>query len=366
MVATLKSGWLTSGPRVKAFEEEFSKLKGNVPTVAVNSCTAGIFLALKSLGFEPGDEVITTPMSFVATANCVVHAGARVVFADIDPVTMNISPEEIERKFTKRTKAILPVHIGGNPCEMDRIMALANEHGLEVVEDCAHAIEGEFEGKPLGTFGYAGSFSFYPTKNITSAEGGMITCRDEKVRHMLSVLSRHGLDKGTYQRMEVEGRPLYDVMMPGFKANMTDLQAGIGLQQMKKLHQMYDRRVEIHGKYLEAFSQLDTVRVIRQNPKGKPSLHLFLIILQPDLLTISRDEFLQTARKRGVELSVNYVPIHLFSWYRSQFCTVPGAYPEAEFAGANVVSLPFYPAMKDKDVDYVIETLTDILKQNRL
>lgn len=304
-------------------------------------------------------------MTFVATANCVVHAGGRVVFADIDPVTMNISPDEIERKIGPKTKAILPVHIGGNPCEMDRIMDLANAHNLEVVEDCAHAIEGEFMGQPLGTFGYAGSYSFYPTKNITSAEGGMITVRDEETRHLLSVLSRHGLDKGTFQRMEVEGMPLYDVMFPGFKANMTDLQAGIGLQQLKKLDGMYERRVEIHQRYLEAFGSLSEVNVIRQNPKGKPSLHLFLIVLQPEQLSISREQFLASARERGVELSVNYVPIHLFSWYRSQFCSVPGAYPEAEFIGANVLSLPFYPAMSDKDVDYVIFTLTDMLRQNR-
>ena len=350
---------------MNAFESAFSELKGGVPTLAVSSCTDGIFLALKSLGLQPGDEVITTPMSFVATSNCIVHAGGRVVFADIDPVTMNIDPEQIERKIGPRTKAILPVHIGGNPCEMDKIMELANAHNLQVVEDCAHAIEGEFEGQALGTFAYAGSFSFYPTKNITSAEGGMITCRDEETRKVLSVMSRHGLDKGTFQRMEVEGMPLYDVMVPGFKANMTDLQAGIGLQQLKKLAGMYDRRVEIHRQYLNAFDQLEEVEVIKQNPRGKPSLHLFLLVLNPDQLKISRDAFLKKARERGVELSVNYVPIHLFSWYRNQFCSVPGALPHAEHIGANVISLPFYPAMKDQDVSYVIHTLTDLIRQNR-
>ncbi len=304
-------------------------------------------------------------MSFVATSNCIVHAGGKVVFADIDPVTMNIDPDQIERKIGPRTRAILPVHIGGNPCEMDRIMELATAHELEVVEDCAHAIEGEFMGKPLGTFGYAGRFSFYPTKNITAAEGGMVTCRDEELRHLLSVLSRHGLDKGTFQRMEVEGMPLYDVVMPGYKANMTDLQAGIGLQQFKKLGEMYRRRVEIHQHYLKAFLPLAEVEVIRQNPRGKPSLHLFQMVLNPDKLKISREAFLKAARERGVELSVNYVPIHLFSWYRNQFCTVPGAYPHAEFIGGNVISLPFYPAMTDRDVSYVIDTLANLLQQNR-
>ncbi|MCL4110629.1 UNVERIFIED_CONTAM: hypothetical protein GTU68_057250, partial [Idotea baltica] len=363
VVATLRSGWLTSGPRVTAFEAAFSELKGNVPAVALSSCTAGLFLALKSLNLQPGDEVITTPMTFVATANSIVHAGGEVVFADIVSDSMNISPAKIEAKIGPKTKAILPVHIGGNPCEMDQIMALAEAHDLKVIEDCAHSIEGEFEGKALGTFGYAGSYSFYPTKNITAAEGGMLTVQDEEIRHLISVMSRHGLDKGTFQRMEVEGKPFYDVLVPGFKANMTDLQAAIGLQQMKRLEPMYQRRVAIHEHYLKAFDTVDAVQIIRQNPKGKPSLHLFLLVLQPEVLACSRDEFLAAAREEGVELSVNYVPIHHFSWYRNRFCTVPGAYPVAEFIGANVISLPFYPAMKDEDVAYVVEILTQLCER---
>ncbi len=337
-----------------------------MPSLAVSNCTAGIFLSLKSLDLKPGDEVITTPISFVATSNCIVHAGGQVVFADIDPVTMNIDPKQIELKIGPRTKAILPVHIGGNPCEMDQIMELATTHRLKVIEDCAHAIEGEFMGKPLGTFGYASSFSFYPTKNLTAAEGGMVICRDEKVKSLLSILSRHGLDKGTFQRMEEKGVPLYDVVLPGFKANMTDLQAGIGLQQFKKLVLMYLRRKEIHQRYLNAFLLLQEVDIIRQNPRGKPSFHLFLIVLKPDQLKISRDAFLRTALERGVELSVNYTPIHLFTWYRNQFSTVPGDYPNAEYIGANVVSLPFYPAMSEEDVTYVIDTLSELIVENRL
>lgn len=333
--------------------------------MAISSCTAGIFLALKSLNLQPGDEVITTPMTFVATANSVVHAGGEVVFADILPESMNISPVEIEKKITSRTKAILPVHIGGNACEMDQIMDLADQHGLKVIEDCAHAIEGEFEGKPLGTFGYAGSYSFYPTKNITAAEGGMLTVQDEEARHLLSVMSRHGLDKGTFQRMEVEGKPLYDVLIPGFKANMTDLQAALGLQQLARLETMYQRRVAIHQQYLQGFESLGAVQIIRQNPRGKPSLHLFLLVLQPEVLSCSRDAFIAEARELGVELSVNYVPIHHFSWYKNRFCSVPGAYPVAEFTGANVVSLPFYPAMSDQDVAYVIQTLTLLCERHK-
>lgn len=365
MIATLKSGWLTAGPRVAAFEERFSRYKGGVPSIAVNSCTSGIFLALKCLNLQPGDEVITTPMTFVATSNSIVHAGGKVVFADIDPDTMNLDPAAVERAITPRTRAILPVHIGGTPCQMDSIMELAVRHQLKVVEDCAHAIEGEFGGKPLGTIGDFGAFSFYPTKNITAGEGGMVTCRSTEDARMVRLLGRHGLDKGTFQRMEQEGEPLYDVLLPGFKTNMTDLQAAIGIHQMDKLESMYQQRVTLRKQYDEVFAAQDTVQIIGQFPPGKSALHLYLLVLQPEKLTISRGRFIQLAREQGVELSVNYTPIHLFSWYRSTFCTVPGAFPKAEFAGANVISLPFYPALTALDTAHIFEVLTGLLTKYR-
>lgn len=365
VVAALRSGWLTTGPRTAAFEAEFSKLKQGAPSVALSSCTAGIFLGLRSLNLQPGDEVITTPMTFVSTANSIVHAGGRVVFADIERKTMNIDPAEIAKRITKRTKALLPVHIGGNPCEMDHIMDLAERHGLEVIEDCAHAIEADFGGRPLGTFGHSGSFSFYPTKNITTGEGGMVVCRDESVERTIRLLSRHGLDKGTFERMEVEGQPLYDVVLPGYKCNMHDIQAALGLAQLKRLDEMYARRVVLRKKYEEIFREMDAVEVVEQNPRGKSALHLFLILLNPEVLSCSRDQFIQAARELGVELSVNYTPIHLFSWYRNQFCSVPGAFKVAEYCGANVVSLPFYPLLQDEDVAHVAEVLRGLLKDFR-
>lgn len=365
MVATLRSGWLTTGPRVKRFEQQFSALKGGHHSIAVNSCTAGLFISLRSLDLQPGDEVITTPMTFVSTANSIVHAGGQVVFADILTESMNIDPAAIERKIGPNTKALLPVHVGGNPCEMDAIMALAEAHGLKVIEDCAHAIESEFGGQPLGTFGYSSAFSFYPTKNITTGEGGMMVCREEATARLLRLLSLHGLDKGTYERMEVEGTPLYDVVLPGFKYNMSDLQAALGIHQLDKLESMYARRETIAARYHATFSQTDAVQLIVQNPKGKSALHLYMLLLNPEVLSISRDSFVRAARAAGVELSVNYTPIHLFSWYRSQFCTVPGAYPHAEYCGANTISLPIYPLMSDGDVDYVCEVLMGILDGNR-
>lgn len=364
VVATLRSGWLTTGPRVRRFEERFSAIKGGAPAVAVHSCTAGLFLAVHALDLQPGDEVITTPMSFVATANVVLQHGAKVVFADIDPQTMNIDPERVAEKIGPRTRAILPVHVGGNPCDMDRIMELANAHGLAVIEDCAHSIEGEFMGKPLGTFGDMSSFSFYPTKNITTGEGGMVICRDAELAGRIRLLSNHGLTKSTWQRMEVEHTPLYDVVVPGFKYNMSDLQAALGLPQLDKLDAMYARRLEIRARYDAAFLGHPRLRVIVPNARGKSSHHLYMMLLDPEEQGIDRGRFMAAAREKGVELSVNYSPIHLFTYYREAFGYKVGDFPVAELCGARVVSLPFYPAMSDEDVEFVIEVVMELTINN--
>ncbi|HEX2899872.1 MAG TPA: DegT/DnrJ/EryC1/StrS family aminotransferase [Bacteroidia bacterium] len=360
VVATLRSGWLTTGPRTKLFEQKFSALKSDRPAVAVQSCTGGLFLAMHGLDLQPGDEVITTPMSFVATANVILQNGGKVVFADIDPLTMNIDPDRIAEKVTPRTRAILPVHVGGNPCEMDRIMAIANAHGLEVIEDCAHSIEADFQGQPLGTFGYASAFSFYPTKNITTGEGGMIVCRDEAVAQKMRLLSGHGIAKTTWQRMEVEHNPLYDVLLPGFKYNMSDLQAALGLPQLERLAGMYERRRVLRAAYDRALAGVEGLQVVQLNPRGKAALHLYLVLLDVQRPQLNRQALIAEARRQGVELSVNYSPIHLFSYYRQAFGYREGDFPVAEACGRSVISLPFYPAMSDEDVAYVVEVLTRI------
>jgi dTDP-4-amino-4,6-dideoxygalactose transaminase len=363
-VATLRSGWLTTGPRTREFEQGFSALKLGLPCVAVQSCTAGLFLAARSLALQPGDEVITTPMSFVATSNAILLNGGTVVFADIDPATMNIDPARIAEKVTPRTRAILPVHLGGNACEMDAIMDIARQKGLAVIEDCAHSIEGEFMGQPLGTFGHAAAFSFYPTKNITTGEGGMVVCKDESLARHIRLLSSHGLTESAWER-EAGQSPLYDILLPGFKHNMSDLQAALGLAQLARLQALHDRRLQIRRAYDAAFGSLEGVRVVQLNPRGKSALHLYLLLLDPARLTISRAGFIQAAREQGVGLSVNYSPIHLFTYYRQQFGYRPGDFPVAEHCGANVVSLPFYPAMEDADVEDVITILTGILTEHR-
>lgn len=361
VIATLRSGWLTAGPRVAELEQHLGELRGGLHAVAVNSCTAALFLSLKSLDLQPGDEVITTPMTFVATANSILHAGGTPVLADIGPRTMNLSPEAVASKIGPRTKAILPVHVGGNPCDMAALTALAESHGLRIIEDCAHALEGEFDGRPLGSFGHAGAFSFYPTKNMTTVEGGMVLTTDAAVARRIRILSRHGLDKSTYQRMEQEATPLYDVLEPGYKCNLTDLQAAIGLRQLDRLEEMYQRRVMIKAVFDQAFEGLAGAELIATHPKGKSALHLYQLILRPEALKVGRGEFLSAAREAGLELSVNYTPLHLFTWYRKNMGTKEGDFPEAEHCGAQNISLPFYPAMSEKDVSYVAETIRSLL-----
>ncbi len=364
VVATLRSGWLTTGPRTRLFEQRFSALKQGSPAVAVSSCTAGLFLAMRSLDLQPGDEVITTPMSFVATSNVILQNGGKVVFADIDPRTMNVDPAEVARKITPRTRAILPVHVGGNPCEMDALVDLAKAHRLPLVEDCAHAVESEFQGKALGTFGYAAAFSFYPTKNITTGEGGIVLCADDEIAQRIRLLSNHGIAKSTWQRMEVDHNPLYDVLLPGFKYNMSDLQAALGLPQLDRLDAMYVRRQALRAMYDLAFEGNEGIEVVQLNPRGKSALHLYLMILDPLRLKISRAAFIQEARKLGIELSVNYTPIHLFTWYQQNMGYRRGDFPHAEHCGDNVVSLPFYPGMSDEDAMWVCEAIVTLIRQN--
>jgi dTDP-4-amino-4,6-dideoxygalactose transaminase len=349
---------------VAELEQRLGQLRGGHHAVAVSSCTAALFLSLKTLDLQPGDEVITTPMTFVATANSILHAGGTPVLADLGHRTMNLAPEAVASKIGPRTKAILPVHVGGNPCDMAALVALADAHGLRIIEDCAHALEAEFDGQAVGTFGQAGAFSFYPTKNITTVEGGLVLTRDADVARRVRILSRHGLDKGTYQRMEQEATPLYDVLEPGFKCNLTDLQAAIGLRQLDRLETMYQRRAAIKDVYDQAFSDLAGIDRIATHPLGKPALHLYQLVFRPGALKVTRAEFLQAARTAGLELSVNYTPLHLFTWYRKNLGTKEGDFPEAEHCGANNISLPFYPAMADEDVSYVAETIRRLVLQS--
>lgn len=361
VIATLESGWLTSGPRVKAFEEKFSRLKAGTPCIGISSCTAGLFVALKTLDLKPGDEVITTPMTFVSSSNVIYHCGAKPVFADVLPGTLNLDPDQVAAKLSPQTKAILPVHVGGAPCDMTALGELASLHNLALIEDCAHAIEGTWEGKPLGTIGMAGAFSFYPTKNITTGEGGILSCQNEELENKCRLLVRHGLTSGTWERTGSLEYPRYDVVLPGYKYNLTDYQAALGLIQLLRLEEMYQKRAAIQQQYDEAFKNLETVQLIEQDPRGKSALHLYRLLLKPETLTCTRDTFIREAKTKGVQLSLNYLPVHLFTWYRNTYNYQSGDYPVAETAGNTVISLPFFPDLRQEEIDYVIEILTELL-----
>ena len=364
VIATLRSGWLTSGKRVEEFENLFAKYKEAESALAVNSCTSGLFLILKALGIKEGDEVITTPFTFVATANVILHVGAKPVFADIDPQTLNIDPFEIEQKITARTKAILPVHIGGNPCKMDAILDIADRYGLKVVEDCAHSIESKYDGIPIGKLGNAGAFSLYATKNITAAEGGMVLARDSEVFEFIRSARLHGLNKNAWERESPQEYIHYDVTYPGYKCNLTDLQAAIGMHQMARIDSFYKKRETIVKHYNAVFEHLDGVETLISYPKAFSALHLYILKLIPHRLKVSRDEIIHQIQLRGIQLSVNYTPLHLFTWFQKNLQTAAGQFPHAEQCGANVLSLPIYPKMTEEEMKYVVDQVTEVIQQN--
>ena len=361
---TLRSGWLTAGKRVIEFEEAFSKRKEDQTAIAVSSCTAALFLLLNSLDLEPGDQVITTPFTYVATANTILQNNGKVVFADINPETMNINPDAVLAAITARTRAVVCVHLGGNPCEMNKLVEICQSKGIVLIEDCAHAIEGTYGGKALGTFGYGSAFSFYPTKNITAAEGGMIVLpkSSNELFSRLSRLRRHGVDFNAWQRESEKEYHFYDVSEPGFKMNMTDVQASLGIQQLSHIEEWYKRRKQIADTYNLAFLQIPGVILQKHEPGGEHALHLYIIRLDKKVFGERRNQILQTIQESGVQISVNYPPIHLFSWFTEKLRYRKGDFPHAELCGETCFSLPFYPGLTESEVEKIIAVVSGILQ----
>ncbi|MEL6500677.1 MAG: DegT/DnrJ/EryC1/StrS family aminotransferase, partial [Cyanobacteria bacterium J06623_1] len=278
VVASLKSGWLGTGPKVMRFQADFAAYKNVEQAIAVNSCTAALHLSLVSANLQPGDEVITTPLTFCATVNSILHSGATPVLADINPLTMNIDPEQVRAKITPRTRAIIPVHFAGRPCDMDALEAIAQQHQLILIEDCAHAIETEYKGRKAGTFGNFGCFSFYVTKNITTGEGGMVIARRPEDAERLKVLALHGMSKDAWKRFSDDGYVHYQVVEPGFKYNMMDLQAAIGIHQLKRIKGYWQRRQEIWQQYNEAFADLPLTLPAPPEPDTVHGYHLYTVL----------------------------------------------------------------------------------------
>lgn len=363
VVDSLKSSWLGTGPKVKRFQENFATYKGVPYAVALNSCTAGLHLSCVALKLQPGDEVITTSMTFCATVNAIIHSGATPVVVDINPDTFNLDPEAIESKITPNTKAILPVHFAGRACNMDAIMDIAHRHNLAVIEDCAHAIETEYKGKKAGTFGDFGVFSFYVTKNVITGEGGMVISSDKDRIERIEVLGLHGMTRHAWQRFSDAGFKHYFVEECGFKYNMTDIQAAIGIHQLARVEESWLRRQEIWQKYNEAFANLPLQLPADIEPETRHAYHLYTILIDEEKTEIKRDKFLDAMTAEKIGVGVHYLSIAEHPYYQRTFGWKPEDYPNAMKVGRETVSLPISPKLTDQDVEDVIEAVYKIIKQ---
>ena len=354
VVAVMESGWLGTGPKVARFERDFAEYKGLEHAVAVNSCTAALHLSMLAAGIGAGDEVITTPLTFCATINAIIHAGATPVLADIDPVTMNIDPHEVEKKITSRTKAILPVHFAGRPCDMDASCRIANKHGIKIIEDCAHAIETEYRGRKAGTFGDFGCFSFYITKNVVTGEGGMVITNNEEDAARIKTLALHGMSRDAWKRFGKEGYKHYQVVECGYKYNMMDLQAAIGIHQLQRVDTYWRKRQEIWQHYNEAFADLPITLPAPVEPYTRHAYHLYPILVDEKSCNITRDEFVEAMTSKNIGVGVHYLSIPEHPYYQKAYGLRPEDYPHAMHVGRQTISLPLSAKLTDEDVMDVI------------
>jgi dTDP-4-amino-4,6-dideoxygalactose transaminase len=368
----LRNGWVTTGPKVKGFEEEFTTFIGSTAALALNSGTAAMHVALAALSIGPGDAVIITPMTFCSSVHVIEQVGAHPVLVDIESDTLNINPMRIAEALEKykvqssklKVRAVLPVHLYGHPCEMDAIMDLARKYHLHVVEDAAHALPAKYNGRPVGTIGDLTAFSFYATKNITTGEGGMLTGKPELIEEA-RLWSLHGMSRDAWNRYSNEGSWFYEVVRPGFKYNMTDIAAAIGIQQLKKLTMFQARRQEIVRCYNEVFSEYEELQIPTQRPGVEHAWHLYVIRLNLELLRISRNQFIEELKTRNIGTSVHFIPIHLHPYYRDKYGFKPDDFPVAYGEYQRIISLPIYPKMTDPDVQDVIEAVADVVHTYR-
>jgi dTDP-4-amino-4,6-dideoxygalactose transaminase len=362
VVATLESGWLSTGPRVKRFEHAFAEYAGARHAVAVNSCTAALHLSLIAAGVGQDHEVVTTPLTFCATANVVIHAGATPIFADIDPVSMNIDPHAVEAAITPRTRAIIPVHYAGLPADVHTLLELAAPRGLVLIEDAAHCVEGVADGRKVGSIGDFTCFSFYATKNLTTGEGGMVTTNDDRAAATMRVASLHGMSRDAWARYAPGGVSQYDVVMPGFKYNMMDIQAAIGLHQLARIGEMHRRRTAIWAEYDAAFAGLPLRLPPVPDAATVHARHLYTVLVDERDAGISRDMLQARLRDRSISTSVHFRALHLHPYYRDRYGLERGMFPAAEYVSDTTLSLPLSPAMSPATVARVIEGVHDALR----
>jgi dTDP-4-amino-4,6-dideoxygalactose transaminase len=361
IIDTLRSGWITTGPKTKKFEEEFRNYCGAKHCVALNSCTAALHLAYAALDIGAGDELITTPMTFAATANVAVHLGAKPVFADIMPETLNIHPAEIEKKITNKTKAVTVVHYIGQPCKMDEINEIAKSKNIAVVEDAAHATEAAYKGRKIGSISDMTAYSFYATKNITCGEGGALCVNRDDLIDKIRILSLHGMSKDAWKRYSNDGFKHYEILYPGYKYNMFDIQASLVMHQLKKIEQFWELRKRFVEKYNDAFSGVEQIKTLKIMPDVKHSYHLYSAILKTEMLKCTRDEFLSEMQKLNIGVSVHFTALHLHPFYRDTYGYRRGDLPNAEYASDRLISLPLFPKMNDMDVEYVVEAVKHLI-----
>ena len=361
VVACLESGWITTGPRVKKFEEALRHYINAPHALALSSATAGLHLALAALELKPGDEVITTPMTFAATLNTIVLAGGRPVLVDVEPDTYNMDVTRLAGAITKHTRAIVPVHFAGLPVDLDPLYALANEHGLRVIEDAAHAIGTEYKGKRVGSFGDTQVFSFHPNKNITTGEGGCVVTRDDALAEKIALLRFHGMDREAWNRFGKTGSPHYEIITPGYKYNMMDIQAALGLHQLPALDGFIQRRAELALRYQEQLADWPQwTRPGTPRYAHRHAWHLYAPLINPQAAGMDRDTFMQRMKERNIGTGLHYRAVHLYPYYRERFGFKPGDFPHAEAISGRIVSLPLFPGMRDSDQDRVIATMAGI------
>ena len=379
VLEVLKSGWLTTGPKTKQFEQEFSSFVGAKHAIAVNSCTAALHLALETIGIQEGDEILIPPMTFAATAEVVRYFNAKPVLVDILPDTLNIDPQKIESGNGKswtagKAKAIIPVHFSGLACDMDAIMEIADRYSMKVIEDAAHSFPTRYKGKLVGTIGDITCFSFYATKTITTGEGGMITTDNDEYAERMRIMSLHGISRDAWKRYTSEGNWYYEITAPGFKYNLTDLASAVGIAQLKKAESMYLRRRNIASIYNDAFKNISAIDLPFYEEAdcggniedgNSHSWHLYVIKLKLTMLTIDRDEFINKLKDRGIGTSVHFIPLHIHPYYRDTYGYKPEDFPVAYETYKRIVSLPIYPKMTDEDVRRVVDAVGEVVMKYR-
>jgi dTDP-4-amino-4,6-dideoxygalactose transaminase len=361
---TLRSPWITTGPKARRFEREFARFVGAPEALALNSCTAALHTALVCLGVGPGDDVITTPLTFAATVNVIEHVGARPVLADVAPDTLNLDPRRVEAALTPRTRAIIPVHYAGHPADLGALRDIARARGIAIVEDAAHALPAAWRGQRIGGGSDLCAFSFYATKNLTTAEGGALT-GEPALLERARTISLHGMSRDAWNRYGKGGTWRYDVVFPGFKYNMTDLQASLGLHQLRKLPAFHQRRRAIAAQYTRAFVDVEGLEVPPDQPGVDHAWHLYVLRLRPEALRIDRDRFIDEMTARNVGTSVHFIPIHLHPYYRDKYGYAPEDFPVTVGNFRRMLSLPLHPRLSDEDVTDVIQAVLDVVHTHR-